>query len=61
MTEQTFLTVRETARETHLSEYALRHMLKSESPPPHIVVGEKKVLINFPKFEHWLDEMSVGR
>ena len=43
---KTFLTIRETARTNILSEYALRLMLKSDNPPPHITIN-KKVMINY--------------
>ena len=39
-----FLTIRETANRGILSEYALRLMLKSDNPPPHITIN-KKVMI----------------
>ena len=55
---KTFLTIRETAKTGILSEYALRLMLKSENPPPHIMVN-KKVLINYPLFIEWLNSESL--
>ena len=54
---KTFLTVREAARTGILSEYAIRLMLKSDNPPPHITVN-KKVMINYPLFIEWLDNES---
>lgn len=52
-----FLTIRETANRGILSEYALRLMLKSDNPPPHITIN-KKVMINYPLFIEWLDNES---
>lgn len=39
-----FLTIRETANKGILSEYALRLMLKSDNPPPHITINKKVIL-----------------
>jgi hypothetical protein len=49
--------VREVAHTGILSEYALRLMLKSDNPPPHITIN-KKVMINYPLFIEWLDNES---
>lgn len=54
---KTFYTVREVAHTGILSEYALRLMLKSDNPPPHIKIN-KKVKINYPLFIEWLDNES---
>lgn len=54
---KTFLTVREVSKKGILSEYALRLMLKSDNPPPHITIN-KKVMINYPLFIEWLDTES---
>ena len=54
---KTFYTVREVAHKGLLSEYALRLMLKSDNPPPHITIN-KKVMINYPLFIEWLDNES---
>ena len=54
---KTFYTVREVAHTGILSEYALRLMLKSDNPPPHITIN-KKVMINYPLFIKWLDNES---
>ena len=54
---KTFYTVREVAHTGILSEYALRLMLKSDNPPPHITIT-KKVMINYPLFIEWLDNES---
>ena len=54
---KTFYTVREVAHTRTLSEYALRLMLKSNNPPPHITIN-KKVMINYPLFIEWLDNES---
>ncbi|MBE6756664.1 MAG: hypothetical protein E7555_09430 [Ruminococcaceae bacterium] len=54
---KTFLTVREVSKTGILSEYALRLMLKSDNPPPHITIN-KKVMINYPLFIEWLDTES---
>lgn len=54
---QNFKTIREVAETGIISDYALRLMLKSDNPPPHIVIN-KKVLINYPLFMEWLDNES---
>lgn len=56
-TSPKFLTIRETANKGILSEYALRLLLKSDNPPPHITIN-KKVMINYPLFIEWLDTES---
>ncbi len=55
---KTFCTIREVAKTGILSEYALRLMLKSDNPPPHITVN-KKVMINYPLFIDWLNNEST--
>lgn len=55
--EKTFLTIRELAKTGILPEHALRLMLKSDNPPPHIMVGTK-ALINYPLFLEWIDTES---
>ena len=50
-------TIREVAKTGLLTEYALRMMLKSDNPPPHIKIN-KKILINYPLFVEWLDRRS---
>ena len=52
-----FQTIREVAKQGILTEYAIRLMLKSDNPPPHIKVNHK-VLINYPLFIDWLNEQS---
>lgn len=52
-----FLTIRETAKTGIISEHALRLMIKSKDPPPHILIN-KKVLINYPLFVEWLNDKS---
>lgn len=54
---KTFYTVREVAHTGILSEYALRLMLKSNNPPPHITIN-KKAMINYPLFIEWLNNES---
>lgn len=54
---QDFKTIREVAETGKISKYALRLMLKSDNPPPHIVIN-KKVLINYPLFLEWLNNES---
>ena len=54
---ETFKTIREEANTGIMSEYALRLLLKSNNPPPHIKIN-KKVLINHPLFLEWLDRES---
>lgn len=52
-----FFSINQVAKKGLVTEYALRMMMKSPTPPPHIKVG-KKVLINYPLFLEWLDEQS---
>ena len=52
-----FVSLAETHKRTGFSEYALRMMMKSGNPPPHIKIN-KKVLINYPRFLEWVDEQS---
>ena len=56
-TEKKFYSIRELATIGPLSEHALRLLMKSESPPPHILIN-KKVLINYGLFLEWLDSES---
>lgn len=56
-TEKKFYTIRELAKIGPLTEHALRLLIKSDSPPPHILIN-KKVLINYGLFLEWLDSES---
>lgn len=54
--EKTFVSIKYASGELHISDYALRCMVK-EGKVPHIKVG-CKTLINLPRFIEYLDKES---
>lgn len=51
------LTIRQTVRETGLSEHFLRQAYK-RGELPHIMSGTR-ILVNVPKLREWIDEQTA--
>lgn len=59
--EKLYLTVAEAAEWSGLGEKAMREFVNSIDPPPHMKVGNKKVLIQREKLPAYLEGKQAVR